>query len=600
MIRVADYIMSKIEKQGVNHVFYVPGGQCVYLTDALRRAENIEGISVHHEQAAAMAALSYSLYNDNFGACLVTTGCAGTNTVTGVLHAWQDSIPCIFISGQQNYEQTIAYSGLPLRQVGVQEADIVSIVKPITKYAVMLTNPEDVAFELEKAIHIATTGRKGPVWIDVPLNIQNAMIDEENVKHYEAEESKPLSLSAEDEAFVLKSIEEAKRPVLFAGQGIRSAGAIEELKRFAEKTRIPVVFTRYSTDMMEYESEYNYGIVCSVGANRYANFIIQNADLVLNVGCRLSIDTTGPEQDKFAREAKVIAVDIDEVEHRKKGVKIDKFVHADAKLFFEKMLTDNVKVTDQWWIDKCTHWKEIFKPDWTEAEKQDLLDIKYFYEKLSEKLPDNSVVLSDAGMTGAAVSANCHLRKGSRLLHAYAQGEMGYVLPGSLGAACASDGMIFAITGDGSFMMNLQELQTVVRNQFNIKIIINNNNGYSGVRHGQKAHFRGKSIGTDPSNGIDFPDFGKVAEAFGIPYCKIECTNQLEEKLEKMLSVEGPFICEVMCDPEQFDLHNALVMYGKRKFGFRPIEDQSPFIDREVFFEEMIVEPMETSYGKPM
>lgn len=186
------------------------------------------------------------------------------------------------------------------------------------------------------------------------------------------------------------------------------------------------------------------------------------------------------------------------------------------------------------------------------------------------------------------------------MLHAYAQEEMGYVLPGALGVACASDGMIFAITGDGSFMMNLQELQTVVRNQFNIKIIINNNNGYSGVRHGQKAHFRGKSIGTDSSNGIDFPDFGKVSEAFGIPYCRIENKSQLDEKLEEMIRTEGAFICEVMCEPEQFDLHNALVMYGKRKFGFRPIGDQSPFIDRDVFFEEMIIEPLETSYGKPM
>ena len=599
MIRVADYIMSQIGLQGVNHVFYVPGGQCVYLTDALRRAEKLEGISVHHEQAAAMAALSYSLYTDNLGACLVTTGCAGTNTVTGVLHAWQDSIPCIFISGQQNYEQTIAYSGLPLRQVGVQEADIVSIVKPITKYAVMLTKSEDVAYELEKAIHIAVTGRKGPVWIDIPLNIQNAMIDEEKVQHYQGE-NHMLPLSEEDEAYVLKSLEQAKRPVIFAGQGIRSAGAIEQLKKFAEKIRIPVVFTRYSTDIMEYDAEYNYGVVCSVGANRYSNFIIQNSDLVLNIGCRLSIDTTGPEQDKFAREAKIIVVDIDEVEHSKKGVKIDKFIHADAKLFLEKMLTDDVKVTEQWWLDKCDHWKEIFKPDWKEIETTGLLDVKYFFEKLSEKLPQNCVVLSDAGMTGAAVSANCHLKKGSRLLHAYAQGEMGYVLPGALGAASASDAMIFAITGDGSFMMNLQELQTVVRNHFNIKIIINNNNGYSGVRHGQKAHFRGKSIGTDPSNGIDFPEFEKVAEAFGIPYCKIECAAQIEEKLEQVVAENGPYICEVMCDPEQFDLHNGLVMYGKRKFGFRPIEDQSPFLERDVFFEEMIIEPMETSYGKPV
>ena len=599
MIRVADYIMNRIMEEGVKHLFYVPGGQCVYLMDALRRAENLEGISVHHEQAAAMAALSYAQYNNHLGACLVTTGCAGTNTMTGVLHAWQDSIPCLFVSGQQNVNQTIRGCGLPVRQIGVQEADIVTLVSPITKYAVMITKPEEIAYQLDKAIYEATSGRKGPVWIDVPLNIQNSMVDETKLEHYIPQNLKP-QLSLEDAEYIKKCFDEAERPVLFAGQGVRSAGAVDALRAVAEKYHIPVVFTRLSVDMMEYTHPYNMGVVCSVSANRYANFIIQNADFVLNVGCRLSIDTTGPEQEQFAREAKIVAVDVDEVEHKKNGVKLERVIIADAKNTLEEILHLDCKETNDEWINKCNHWKTIFRSYEDDVVEKEQIDIKYFLDRLSNVLPANTTLLSDAGMTGAIVSANCHLKKGDRMIHAYAQGEMGFVLPGAFGAACASDGTIVAIAGDGSIMMNLQELQTLMRNQFNVKLIINNNDGYSGVRHGQKAHFRGKSIGTDPSNGIDFPQFSKIADAFGIRYVKIKNTSDIENGLAEVFAKSDPCICEVFSDPEQFDLHNALVMYGKRKFEFRPIEDQSPFIDRDVFFDEMIVQPLETSWGKPV
>ena len=228
------------------------------------------------------------------------------------------------------------------------------------------------------------------------------------------------------------------------------------------------------------------------------------------------------------------------------------------------------------------------------------MDLKVFAEQLSARLPEHSVLVSDAGLTGAAIPAASQIKESDRIIHSFAQGEMGYSLPGACGAAVLAEGPVISYTGDGSFMMNLQELQTVVRNQFNIKIVIMNNNGYSGVRHGQRAHFRGKTIGTDPSNGLDFPDYGKIAAAFGIAYCRVENTGQIDQGIDQILASEGPFICEVMCDPDQFDLHNALVTYGKRKFGFRPIEDQSPFIDRETFFREMIVEPLEESYGTPV
>lgn len=600
MIRVADYIMKRIEEQGVRHVFYVPGGQSVYLNDALRRNENIEPVSMHHEQAAAMAALSYSQYNGQFGACLVTTGCAGTNTMTGVLHAWQDSIPCMFISGQQNIEQTVAYSGLPLRQLGIQEADIVRLVTPITKYAVMLTKADQVAYEMDKAIYMAKEGRKGPVWLDVPLNIQNAMVDETTLERFEPEATEPLCPKEEDIHTLKDLMEQSKRPLLLVGQGVRSANGIEAFKEFLERTQIPVTFTRAGSDYLDYQHELNIGVVVSTGGERAANFAVQNADLLINVGCRLSTDTTGGDAADFGRNAKVIVVDIDEVEHQKEGVKIAHFIHADAKRFFERMNQETLKETDRQWIEKCRHWKKIFRPYGEEAYTKAPLDLCYFLETLSKHMPPHTTLMSDAGTTGAATPTHCHLKEGDRIVHSIAQGEMGYAFPGAMGVACASDGLVVSVSGDGSFMMNLQEMQTLVRNQFNIKVFITNNNGYSGVRHGQKAHFRGKSIGTDPSNGLDFPDYGKVAEAFGVEYYRIATPKEMDAILDRVFANDKPCICEVMCDPDQIVYHNGLVKYGKRKFGFRPIEDQAPFMDRELFFEEMITPPHETSYGEPV
>ncbi len=651
MIRVADYILKRISEEGVGHLFYVPGGQCVYLMDALRRAEeagDIQGIATHHEQAAAYAAVAYSQHTKNIGACLVTTGCAGTNVMTGLLHAWQDSIPCIVVSGQQNVEQTthnyFEKTGVRLRQIGVQEADIVELVKPLTKYAVMLDDPAKVAYEVDRAIFAAREGRQGPVWIDVPLNIQNSMVDEEKLERYDKyitieekwqyvngelcmknestgnEELVELLgksiMTAEDRDYILDALEKSERPIVVAGNGVISAHAEDVLKAFLEKAQIPAVSSRLSVDLMETDYKWNVGCVSPVSGNRHANFAIQNADLVLSIGSRLAIDFTGPERSQFARDAKIIVVDIDEEEHKKEGVRIDRFVKADAKDTLEKLVEafgaeSGADEKTKKWLEKCNHWKEAFRPYEYSKEESDLISFKRFLHKLSDYLPENTTIVSDAGFTGAIVPANVKMKSGDRMIHSFAQGEMGFTLPGCFGTACAksaqkadadnqSAGITVGITGDGSLMMNLQEFQTWVRNGFKIKLIINNNNGYSGVRHGQKAHFRGKSIGTDPSNGLDFPDFGKMAEAFGIGYVKIEKTSEIEAGLKNVFADDKPCICEVITDPDEFDLHNALVMYGKRKFGFRPIEDQSPFVDRDIFYEEMIVEPMEESSGKPM
>ena len=581
MIRVADYVVKRLQQAGVSHVFYVPGGQCVYLMDALRRSQDVRSYGMHHEQAVAMAALSYATLNETLGAGIVTTGCAGTNTMTGLLHAWQDSIPLIIVSGQQNWHETVRASGLPLRQVGIQEADITAIVGPVTKYAVTVQHPEEIAWHLDKALHLAMSGRKGPVWVDLPLNVQNAMVKEETLERYVPKDQSP-KIQDQDLQRIIGFIKDAKRPVLLAGNGVRSAGARAELKAVCEKFRLPVVFSRLAADLLPFDHPQNFGLIGGVaGANRYANFTVQNSDLVLAVGSRLSIEVTGPSRRDFAREARIVVIDTDRTEHCKDGVRIDLFAHADARDFLARLATLDLPKVPEEWFEKCRHWKEIFAYSLTHAVDAPV-DTKIFMTAVSEAAPDGTVFMSDAGFTGAAAPAATHLKPHDRFVMALSQGEMGYALPGALGVAPLAKGAVISYSGDGSVMMNLQELQTLYRNQFNVK-----------------AHFRGKSFGTDPSNGLTFPSFEKVAAAFGISYLKI--ANYADfSKIPEIFASDKPLVVEVITDPDQFDLHNGLVMYGKRKFGFRPIEDQSPYLDRELFFKEMIVKPLETSSGTPV
>ncbi len=601
MIRVADYVIKRIYDEGAKHIFYVVGRQCFYLTDAIRRSqekEEIVGIPMHHEQAASYAALSYSLYNDVFGACLVTTGCGGTNALTGVLHAWQDSIPMIVISGQQDYANTIKASGLKLRQMSVQEADIETIAASITKYIVTVDSADKIAYYLDKAIYLAKSGRPGPVWLDIPMDIQNSMVNEEQLERF-IPNDEVLSPAKEDIEYIYDAIQNAERPVILAGHGIRTSHSCDELIRFSEKSNIPVVFTRYSNDIMDYYHKNNLGIVGNVGASRYANFAIQNSDLVISLASRLYIETTG-NIDEFARAAKKIVVDIDELEHSKKGVAIDKFILADVKQVLNALNDYSYNKAYIEWREKCNHWKEMFKYSNEQSQEENMLDMKLVYQRISELAPDGTVYTCDAGLTGSTVDAQTKNRGNQRIITAYAQGEMGYALPAMCGLATQTDAPIVSYNGDGSVMMNLQELQTLKRNNFNAKVVIINNDGYSSIRHGQTQYFRGKTISCDESNGMTLPDYEKIAMAFGLDYIKMSNYTELDSCIEKMFSIEGPVLCEVMCDPYQCDLHNGLVMYGKRKFGFRPIEDQAPYIDRTVFFEEMIIDPLETSNGKPM
>ncbi len=601
MIRLADYVIRRLEEEGVRQIFYVPGRQCFFLTDALRKNDAIHPIAMHHEQSVAMAALSDALYSNRLGAGVVTTGCAGTNTMTGLLHAWQDSLPMIIVSGQQEYAQTIKASGHPFRQVGIQEADIETLVKPITKYAVTVDDPKMIAFHMDKAIHMALTGRKGPVWIDIPFDYQNTMINEEELKRY-TPEIEIKSIDTDKIQRIKEKLLKAKRPVVLAGNGVRSADAGNVLRQFAERHRIPVTFTRFAYDLMSYEHELNYGVFSvAAGGSRYANFIVQNADFVLAIGTRLSIDTVGGLPEQFAREAHIAVIDIDEEEHQKgTGISIDTLVIGDAKECLNMLEAMGGAPDTAEWLNKCKHWKEVFGYKSENAYKENAIDFKVFVRDLSLASKGSVCYISDAGITGAGSPAATVLKVGDRFIHSFAQGEMGYAIPGACGAAAVHDGPVIAFVGDGSFMMNLQELQTIKRNNYNIKIVIINNHGYSGVRHGQQAYFRGKTIGTCPEDGVDFPDFEKIAVAFGFTYLRAEDEMSVKTCIQALFADEEPCICEAICDPEQTDLRSGMVICGKRSVGTRPPEDLYPYIDRDVFFEEMIVEPLEESSGRPI
>jgi len=592
-IRMVDYLIDEIYNAGAKHMFFVPGTGCMFLTDALARKNELVAVSMHHEQAAGMAALSYAKYNETIGACVVTTGCGGTNAVTALLHAWQDSVPCIFISGQASRNQTIRNCGLPLRQMGRQEADIISIVDCISKYAVMINDPEKVVYEIGKCIYEATHGRKGPVWIDVPMDIQNAMIDPQMQQIYVEPEGIDESLEDRDADFIFKELMHASRPVILAGNGIRLSGGVEAFNRFANSYGIPVTYSRLGHDLMETQNPLSIGMVGMLGASRAGNFALANSDLILCIGCRLSIDTTGYEYNKFARDAKLIVIDIDEVEHSKDTVSIDTYIHADAKNFFEKMNSNEPVKSYSEWNQKCLHWKEYFPVCEEKYKTGEKINMYYFTEALSAVLPEGATVLSDAGNTFFTVSPVIKVKKGQRSITSGGQAEMGYALPAAIGISYASKGPVIAITGDGSIMMNIQEFETIAFTKVPVKICIMNNNGYSSIRHLQNNAFRGREIGCDETSGISFPKFEKIASAFGLSYVRIEGSENLEEKIDKMLHMEGPVICEVMCVEKQEFLNVSSAFNSKKRLVTRPLEDQAPFIEREDFLREMIITPID-------
>jgi acetolactate synthase-1/2/3 large subunit len=592
LIRVADYIAESLYSAGAKHVFMVTGRGALFLTDAVAKHKELKSISVHHEQSAAYAAVAYADYTGKPGACMVSTGCAGTNAITGVLNAWQDGIPCVFVSGQNKLQETTRYTGIPIRTYGQQEADIIPLVESITKHAVMITDPKQIVYEMGKALYLSQNGRKGPVWIDIPLDVQNMRIRPSELKHFEIKNEEKHEPLNDDINYIINALSKAKRPVILIGSGIRSAEAIEEFHDFIDKNQIPVTYAGSATDTYADNNSLSIGSVGIMGCTRAGNFTVQNSDLLLVLGSRLSSMTTGPEVNKFAREAKIIIVDIDPVEHSKSCLNIDRLIIADVKKVINVLRIKSIDGVNQQWIDKCQHWKNIFPRCEEENKSSKEVDLYQLAESLSNVMPKESVFISDSGMIELVLPTNINFKKEQRSIHPASQGSMGFALPGIIGAYYASNHTPVCVVGDGSIMMNLQELATIKYNNIPAKIFVVNNNAYAVIRKRMDELFR-RSIGTDGENGVGIPDFKKISEGFEIPYVKIETSLNLEKQLQSVIEMEGPVLCEIMGIENQNYISSGHARNSKGAIVSRPLEDQTPYMNRDLFLSEMIVTPID-------
>lgn len=598
--KVSDYVISFIARLGVRHVFMLPGGGCMHLVDSIGRSKDLRYICTLHEQAAAIAAESYARVTNHLGTAVVTSGPGGTNAITGVAGAWTESTPCIFISGQVKLEDTVA--GQKIRQMGIQELNIVDIVKPITKYAVMVTSPETIRYHLEKATFLARHGRSGPVWLDIPLDVQGAMVDESTLVPFDPSEERTESengLLRQQIDAVVESIKIAKRPVILAGNGIRLARGEKEFLELAEILQVPVLTTWNGIDLIPGDHDLFMGRP-NIFGQRASNFIIQNADLLLSIGARLGLQQTGFNHKAFAREAVKIIVDVDSGELCKKNIEPDLAVCSDAKVFVKELiarLTGHVLPRWREWKARCREWNEIYPVllprHWN---GNDFVNSYVFIDVLSDELSSTDVVVP--GSSGTALTCTMQtfkVKQGQRVFANHGFASMGWALPSSIGA-CLGSGKrrTICIDGDGSIEQNVQELQTICSYRLPIKIFVLSNEGYLAIRTTQKTHFGGHFVGSGPTSGLTLPNICRVAKAYGLKTMRVRHHLDLREKIRSVLTMEGPVLCEIMMSPEQ-TLYPKLASQVKPdgRIVSKPLEDLYPFLDRDEFRKNMIVKPLE-------
>jgi len=597
MIRVADFIVNFISDElKVKDVFMVSGGGIMHLTDALAQNRKINVICTHHEQTSSMALEAYSRATENFGVGFFTTGPGATNAVTGLVGAWQDSVPSLFISGQTKRKETVYNSEIKdLRQFGVQEVNIIPIIESITKYGVMLNKPEDVKYELEKMVYIAKNGRPGPVWLDVPLDVQGYLIEPVNLRSFSPAETAAIKTKPTEEELkrFAKLLRESKRPVIIAGQGIRIAKMLDSFKGFIEKFNIPVINTYLGIDVLSSNHFLNLGPIGIKGA-RAANLAVQNSDLVISIGSSLHVGVIGYEYDLFAREAKKIVIDIDRTAHLKKTLNIDLYINSDAKEFIDAIKTSEVVKFDETWVPNCAKWKERYPVCLDDyAKLKEKVNIYYFVDRLSQISDDDDIIVSDAGSAYYAVAQAIKIKSGQRYITSGALATMGYTLPAAIGVAVATKKRVIGITGDGSFQFNIQELQTLVHYKLPVKLFVLNNEGYLSIRFTQERFFEKRLIGEGPDSGVSFPDIQKIANAYGIKFFRIKKNDELEDIIKKAFAYDGPVVCEIMTPRHQLII--PTVSSAKKEDGTmvsKPLEDMYPFLEREEFLSNMIIEPL--------
>ena len=594
-MKLSDYVFRFVADQKVKHVFMVPGGGAMHLNDSLGHYPGLEFVSNHHEQASAVAAEAYARVTNNLGVALVTTGPGGTNAITGVAGAWLDSTPCLFISGQVKRADMVGNRGM--RQLGVQEIDIVSLVKTITKYAVTVMDPATIRFHLEKAVYLARSGRPGPVWIDIPLDVQAASIDPDSLEKFLPPADDIFEPRIEDILETIRLLNAAERPIILAGNGIRLAGAQESFIRLIEHLNVPVLTTRLGVDLIPAVHPLSMGMPGSL-APRSANFALQNSDFLLILGARLDMALIAYAPERLARGAKKVMVNIDSSEIQKIASIIDLKIVSDAGLFIDGMLhhTSSVIPRDRSpWLDRCRAWKQKYPFVLPEHLSQTgKVSMYAFADIISEEITEDYVILpGNSGNAAEVFLTAFSVKAGQRVFHNKGTGAMGFGQAAAIGACLASGRRpTICVDGDGGFQLNIQELETIKYLDLPIKFFIMNNNGYASIRGSQLNYF-GRLTGADATSGMSLPDVVSVAKSFGLESLRIETGVNLREQVRAALAMSGPVVCDVMIIPDEPRIPR--IASRQRKDGTMvstPLEDMSPFLDRKEFLENMIIPPL--------
>lgn len=599
-MKLSDYVVDFLARCGIRHIFLLSGGGNLHLIDSVSRHPKIQYVAAQHEEAIATAAEAYAKATNNIGAAIVTCGPGGTNTTTGVAGAWLDSVPVIYISGQVNISETIRKTGI--RQFGSQELNTIDIMKPITKYAVHITNPSLIRYHLEKALYYAKEGRPGPVWLDIPLDIQHAVINPARLRKFIPPKSKKDTSISVAKA-ILKTvslIEESKRPILLVGGGVRLAR--KECMQLVEKLGWPVLTTFSAAEMIHHQHHLFVGRPGIYGT-RGANFAIQNCDLLLSIGSRLNITHTSSRYETFARKAKKIIVDIDPHEIHKGVVHADLAVPLDSGLFIKALLEKlgQHRLLSQHvgeWVKRCQSWKMQYPPVLPEYHNmKEYVNSYVFVDALSDEMEPGELLVHDMGTAYYCTMQALKVKTGQRIFSSYGLGAMGYALPAAVGVWFGQGQKkrkrIIAVSGDGGLQMSLAELQTLIHYKIPIKLFIFNNNCYLTIKHSQDAFFGGRYVDSTPESGYSTPDFIRLGKVYGFRTKTIRTQRNLRNQIKSILNSHGSIVCEVLMSPTQLLIPKLSAFIRNGKYVQTPLENMYPFLSHEEILANMIIPPLE-------
>lgn len=605
--KVSEYIADHIAEWGIRDVFTVTGGGAMHMNDAFGHHPKLHCTYQHHEQACAMAAEAYARMDNRMAAVCVTTGPGATNAITGVLGGWMDSIPMLVFSGQARYATTVAASGLKLRSMGVQECNIVPVVASITKYAQMIIHPEDIRYHLEKALYMAVNGRPGPVWLDIPLDVQGAVIETEELRGYDPQENpeeKPAEISQNVIQQILDKIEKSRRPVLFPGNGVRLAGAMDDFQKLVNILGVPVITGMSSVDAMESEHPYFAGRSGGTGT-RPGNFALQNSDVLLSIGNRQGFAQTGFQYQDWARGSYTILNDIDENELKKPSLHVSLPVCGDAGDLIRKLICaaelrgadeTNPLFKGRDWIRQCQVWKQkypVVTAKHYETIEEGCTNIYAFYEELSKAMQEGQTLMVSVGTSRVAGSQAFRVKKGQRFITNPNTASMGFCLPAATGICVAQPGKpVVCVTGEGSLQMNLQELQTIWQNRLPVKLFVINNQGYHSIRQTQQSYFEPPLVGVGAESGdLSFPDLSRIIPAYGFSYRAVHAAEELPETLHQILEEDGASVCEVFVTKYQkTEPKTSAKKLPDGSMVSAPLEDMYPFLSKEELEENMFTE----------